>query len=86
MDALIMTWFDIMKLQPNRTRTVPGSYKSSHKTNWLDKDVWSDFIDTIIEFIDDKQDIAVAIKHGRTIRTKPDISLSMNNMAPDMTL
>ena len=69
-----MTWFDIMKLQPNRTRTVPGSYKSSHKTNWLDKDVWSDFIDTIIEFIDDKQDIAVAIKNGRTLRTKPDIT------------
>ena len=74
MDALIMTWFDIMKLQPNRTRSVPGSYKSSHKVDWSDKSVWSDFMDTISRFISDKEDIAHAIRVGNTIRTKPDIT------------
>ena len=69
-----MTWFDIMKLQPNRTRTVPGSWKASHKTDWLDKSVWSDFMDNIHSFINDKEDIAVAIKQGNTIRTKPDMT------------
>ena len=70
MDALVMTWFDIMKLKSIRTGSVPGSYKSSHKVDWLDINVWSDFGGVIVSFIDDKQDIAVDIKNGNPIRTK----------------
>jgi len=55
-----MTWFDIMK----------GSYTSSHKTDWLDRRVWSDFWGVISSFINDKHDIARAVKSGLTIRIK----------------
>jgi len=70
MDALVMTWFDVMKIQPNKVQRVPGSYSRSHKTDWLDKNVWSDWMDVINRFIDEKETIANAIRSGRTIRTK----------------